>query len=164
ITLRRNINNKEKQSISICFSNLDNSLLSPIENWMTFQYSSSYGNISFSKKIFELLNIPEAKADSNNNIITMHQILRVIYGDQSNPSGYIFNIESFDSAFKRESIGNYLLGLYDNDLYNDKISLINEDKKITKLIAKISAIHSIIGKTSFSTNENIIENEKKNIS
>ncbi|MBF4365680.1 hypothetical protein, partial [Vibrio anguillarum] len=120
-----------------------------------------YDSISFSQKLFDILNIPEAKADANNNNVTIHQVLRLIYGDQSNASGNIFNIEPFDSAFKRESIGNYLLGLYDNDLYAYKIALIEEDKKLTKLVSEITAIHSVVGKTSFSREYSSIEDEKK---
>ncbi|MBF4442534.1 hypothetical protein, partial [Vibrio anguillarum] len=59
------------------------------------------------------------------------------------------------------SIGNYLLGLYDNDLYAYKIALIEEDKKLTKLVSEITAIHSVVGKTSFSREYSSIEDEKK---
>lgn len=162
ITIKRDINNKEKQPMCFCFMPISDALKTGIENWEKHSYSSQYGSISFSRKLFDILNIPEAKADANNNI-TMHQVLRLIYGDQSNASGNIFNIERFDSAFKRESIGNYLLGLYDNELYTYKIALIEEDKKLTKLVSEITAIHSVVGKTSFSREVSSIEDEKKNI-
>ncbi|MCL1038483.1 hypothetical protein L2750_15220 [Shewanella submarina] len=161
ITIRRDINGKEKQPMWFCFMSIDDALNSGIENWKKHSYSSQYGGISFSQKLFDIFHIPEAKADANNNNITMHQILRLIYGDQSNASGNIFNVELFDSAFKRESIGNYLLGLYDNDLYSHKIELIEEDKKLTKLISEISAIHSVVGKTSFSREYGTVEAEKR---
>lgn len=160
ITIKRDINNKEKQPMCFCFMPISDALKTGIENWEKHSYSSQYGSISFSRKLFDILNIPEAKADANNNI-TMHQVLRLIYGDQSNASGNIFNIEKFDSAFKRESIGNYLLGLYDNELYTYKIALIEEDKKLTKLVSEITAIHSVVGKTSFSRDVSSIEDEKK---
>lgn len=161
ITIKRDINGKEKQPMWFCFMPIADSLNAGIENWKKHSYSSQYGSISFSQKLFDILNIPEAKADANNNNVTMHQVLRLIYGDQSNASGNIFNIEPFDSAFKRESIGNYLLGLYDNDLYAYKISLIEEDKKLTKLVSEITAIHSVVGKTSFSREHSSIEDEKQ---
>lgn len=161
ITIRRDINGKEKQPMWFCFMPIDDALNTGIESWKKHSYSSQYGGISFSQKLFDILNIPEAKADANNNNVTMHQVLRLIYGDQSNASGNIFNIEPFDSAFKRESIGNYLLGLYDNDLYSYKIELIEEDKKLTKLVSEISAIHSVVGKTSFSREHGSVEEEKK---
>lgn len=161
ITIKRDINGKEKQPMWFCFMPIADSLNAGIENWKKHSYSSQYGSISFSQKLFDILNIPEAKADANNNNITIHQVLRLIYGDQSNASGNIFNIELFDSAFKRESIGNYLLGLYDNDLYAYKISLIEEDKKLTKLVSEITAIHSVVGKTSFSREHSSIEDEKQ---
>ncbi|EMK6684945.1 hypothetical protein V9K33_004631, partial [Vibrio parahaemolyticus] len=161
ITIKRDINGKEKQPMWFCFMPISDALNTGIENWKKHSYSSQYGSISFSQKLFDLLNIPEAKADANNNNVTIHQVLRLIYGDQSNASGNIFNIEPFDSAFKRESIGNYLLGLYDNDLYAYKIELIEEDKRLTKLVSEIAAIHSVVGKTSFSREYSSIEDEKQ---
>ena len=161
ITIKRDINGKEKQPMWFCFMSINDALNTGIENWKKHSYSSQHGGVSFSQKLFDILNIPEAKADANNNNVTMHQVLRLIYGDQSNASGNIFNIELFDSAFKRESIGNYLLGLYDNDLYSYKIELIEEDKKLTKLVFEISAIHSVVGKTSFSREHGSVEEEKK---
>lgn len=161
ITIKRDINGKEKQPMWFCFMPISDALNTGIENWKKHSYSSQYGSISFSQKLFDILNIPEAKADANNNNVTIHQVLRLIYGDQSNASGNIFNIEPFDSAFKRESIGNYLLGLYDNDLYAYKIALIEEEKKLTKLVSEITAIHSVVGKTSFSREHSSIEDEKQ---
>ncbi|WP_429105741.1 hypothetical protein [Aeromonas veronii] len=110
--------------------------------------------------MFEVLGIPEAKADANNNNVTLHQIYRLIYSDQSNTSSAIFNNEPFDSAFKRESVGKYLLGLYDNELYEAKINLVEEERKLQKIIAKLHAIQSVVGKTSFGEEIGTIEEQK----
>ncbi|TKB07681.1 AAA family ATPase [Desulforhopalus sp. IMCC35007] len=128
---------------------LDSALLATAEQWNNYPYSISTSRESFSQKLFSFMGIPEAKADANNNNITIHQILRLIYSDQSNPSSNIFNLESFDSAFKRESIGNYLLGLYDNELYDARIALIAENKILDKVVIELKAILSFIGKTPY---------------
>lgn len=149
VTLRRINRLADKQSMDICYKAMDEALNSPIEEWFNYPYAISTARESFSQKIFSLLGIPEAKADSNGNSVTLHQIFRLIYSNQSNPSGSLFNAESFDSAFKRESVGNYLLGLYDDELYDSKISLAVQEKILDKLIAKLQAVHSVVGKTSF---------------
>jgi hypothetical protein len=159
VTLKRLSNSLEKQSMDICYLPLDEAILAPVERWNNHPYAIS-NRSSFSQELFSMLELPEAKADSNNNNITIHQVLRLLYSDQSNIAGCVFNVEPFDSAFKRESIGKYLLGLYDNDLYNAKISLVVEEKKLDKLIAKLQAIHSVVGKTSFSEDFVTIESLK----
>jgi len=148
ITVRRKNVNTDKQSMDLCYKELSGALLTPLGEWSNHPYAIGIRS-SFSQRFFEMLNIPEAKADSNNNNVTMHQIYRLIYSDQSNPSSCLFNIEPFDSAFKRESVGNYLLGLYDNELYDSKIALLTEEKALQKIIAKLQAVHAVIGKTTF---------------
>ncbi|QDC06014.1 hypothetical protein FH041_14250 [Pseudomonas sp. SWI7] len=149
VTLRRINRLADKQSMDICYKGIDEALKSPVEEWFNYPYAISAARESFSQKIFSLLDIPEAKADSNGNSVTLHQVFRLIYSNQSNSSGSLFNAEPFDSAFKRESVGNYLLGLYDDELYNSKISLAVQEKNLDRLVAKLQAVYSVVGKTSF---------------
>lgn len=162
VTIRRKNNGSEKQSMDFCFSEMDTALASPLTSWFNYPYAIG-GKPSFSQKMFDVLGLPEAKADANNNNVTLHQIYRLIYADQSNTSSAIFNNEPFDSAFKRESVGKYLLGLYDNELYDAKIKLVEEEKRLQKIIAKLQAIQSVVGKTSFGEGVETIEEQKKNI-
>ncbi|SFX54818.1 hypothetical protein [Marinospirillum alkaliphilum] len=162
VTIRRKNNGSDKQSMDFCFSEMDAALASPHKNWFNYPYAIG-SKPSFSQQLFDMLGLPEAKADANNNNVTLHQIYRLIYSDQSNTSSAIFNNEPFDSAFKRESVGKYLLGLYDNELYDAKIKLAEEDKKLQKIIAKLQAIYSVLGKTSFAEDIGTIEEQKKNI-
>lgn len=161
LTIRRKNNGTDKQPMDFCFSDVDTALLSPLTSWFNYPYAIG-SKPSFSQKMFEILGIPEAKADANNNV-TLHQLYRLIYSDQSNASRAIFNSEPFDSAFKRESVGKYLLGLYDNELYEAKIKLIEEEKKLQKIIAKLQAIHSVVGKTSFGEGVGTLEEQKTSI-
>lgn len=162
LTIRRKNNSADKQPMDFCFADMDTALLSPVTNWFNYPYAIG-SKLSFSQKMFEILGIPEAKADANNNNVTLHQIYRLIYADQSSISSAIFNSEPFDSAFKRESVGKYILGLYDNELYEAKIKFIEEDKKLQKIIAKLQAIHSVVGKTSFGEGIGTLEEQKTSI-
>lgn len=162
VTIRRKNNGSTKQSMDFCFAEMNTAFVSPLTSWFNYPYAIG-SKPSFSQKMFDLLGLPEAKADANNNNVTLHQIYRLIYADQSNTSSAIFNNEPFDSAFKRESVGKYLLGLYDNELYEAKIKLVEEDKKLQKIIAKLQAIQSVVGKTSFGEGIETIEEQKENI-
>lgn len=162
VTIRRKNNGSDKQSMDFCFSDMDTAFVSPHTNWFNYPYAIG-SKPSFSQQMFDVLGLPEAKADANNNNVTLHQIYRLIYADQSNTSSAIFNNEPFDSAFKRESVGKYLLGLYDNELYDAKIKLIEEEKNLHKIVAKLQAIQSVVGKTSFGEDIGTIEEQKKNI-
>ncbi|CAO1669604.1 AAA family ATPase [Salinicola sp. NYA28a] len=162
VTIRRKNNGSDKQSMDFCFSEMNTALASPLTNWFNYPYAIG-SKPSFSQQMFDLLGLPEVKADANNNNVTLHQMYRLIYSDQSNTSSAIFNTEPFDSAFKRESVGKYLLGLYDNELYDAKIKLVEEEKNLQKIIAKLQAIQSVLGKTSFGENVGTIEEQKENI-
>jgi hypothetical protein len=50
--------------------------------------------------------------------------------------------------------------LYDNELYDAKIALQLEEKKLEKVLSKLTAINSVIGKTSFSQDIGTIVNTK----
>ncbi|MGC6732997.1 AAA family ATPase, partial [Escherichia coli] len=78
------------------------------------------------------------------NNLTLHQILRLVYNNQSDSATSIFNDEKFDSAIKREFVSNYLLGLYDDDLYNNKLEYIKKEKELTKTIAELKGLLLLI--------------------
>lgn len=129
--------------MSIFFGTYDESIKVGKLGWFSYPYAISANKESFSQRIFEILNIPEAKSDGINNL-TLHQILRLVYNSQSDPATSIFNDEGFDSAIKREFVSNYLLGLYDNDLYNNKLEFIKKDKELTKTIAELKGLLLLI--------------------
>jgi hypothetical protein len=149
LTLKRDNVGGSKQGLDLCYESLDVAIKSPPDYWYRFPYAIG-AKESFSQKLFSVLGLPEARIDASGNNITMHQVLRLIYSDQSNIARCLFNVESFDSAFKRESVGNYLLGIYDNELYDAKIDLAAAEKDLDSAVSKLKAIHSVLGKTSFS--------------
>jgi hypothetical protein len=144
VTLNRALQ-AQRASMQFFFGDLESGLKAGRGEWYSYPYNAG-AKESFSQKLFDLLEIPEVKLDASENL-TMHQLLRLIYGNQANPPSSIFNIEAFDSAFKREAIGKYLCGLYDNDLYNEKIELSTSEKALDKTITEIRAITNILGKT-----------------
>jgi hypothetical protein len=145
-TIRRNLEEDEKGNLSklaplyFFWDNL-NSALNPTEgqNWQRFGYQTTQKRKSFSNVIFENLNFPEVKGDSN---ITIHQILRLLYIDQESPTSSLFYYEYFDSQFTRETVAELLLGYYSERLYEIKKRLIDAEKELDELKGRIKATSS----------------------
>lgn len=90
------------------------------DRWKKYPYETTNKQRSFSNVLFEMMGLPEVKADSN---ITMHQILRLIYLDQESPISSLFFYEPFDKEIYRETVANLLLGLYDQQYSQAKHDL-----------------------------------------
>lgn len=123
----------------IYFGDMEASLAEDgLHNWQRYGYKMSSERRSFSNILFELLGLPEMKADSN---ITMHQILRLIYFDQESPTGSLFFFDTFDREITRETTSELLLGLYNENLSSAKLELIEvtrnlNEKKESERIAR----------------------------
>ncbi|AZB00154.1 hypothetical protein EG359_11195 [Chryseobacterium joostei] len=106
------------------------------KTWQKFGYRTTDNIRSFSNILFELLDLPNVKGDSN---ITFHQILRLLYIDQDSPTSSLFYYEHFDSQLTRETISDLLLGVYSEDLYENKKRLIIAEKEFESTKSEIKA-------------------------
>lgn len=111
------------------------------DSWQKFGYKTSAERRSFSNVLFELMGLPEFKADSN---ITMHQILRLIYLDQESPLSSIFLFETFDKELTREVVSNLLMGLYNEELSRAKLDKEALEKQMEELIHSKKAIEEFL--------------------
>ena len=100
------------------------------DNWKKYGFNTTPNSISFSNVLFNTLEIPIVKGDSN---ITMHQILRLIYIDQESPTSSLFLYEHFDTMLTRETVAELLLGIYNQELYDKKQRKEAIDKELTKV-------------------------------
>ena len=106
-----------------------------------FPYKTSSEHRSFSNILFDVMGMPEFKADSN---ITMHQILRLIYLDQESPLTSIFYFETFDKDLTRETVSNLLMGLYDEQLSTAKLEKEALEKEIDDVKRSIKVTEEIL--------------------
>lgn len=137
IELDENLKVKSRTSMYFFWGNYEESLTPPPDkNWQKFGYNSYTEIKSFSNVIFDNLDIPIVKGDSN---ITIHQLLRLMYIDQESPTSSLFLYEQFDSQITRETTAELLLGIYNDDLYQNKRKLIKLSKEIDELKAEIKA-------------------------
>lgn len=142
-TIKRDIIKDEKGNIStqtpLCFfwGNMDESFNPPIDkSWQKFGYNTTIDRKSFSNVIFDNLDLPIVKGDSN---ITFHQILRLLYIDQDSPTSSLFLYEHFDSQLTRETVSDLLLGVYNEKLYENKKRLITAEKEYENIKSEIKA-------------------------
>lgn len=100
------------------------------QSWKRFPYDTTTKTRSFSNVLFEMMGLPEVKAESN---ITMHQILRLIYLDQESPVNSLFLYEPFDKEITRETVANLLLGVYNQNYSKAKLDYRETLRKIEEL-------------------------------
>lgn len=98
--------------------------------WKRFPYETTSRTRSFSNVLFQMMGLPEMKAESN---ITMHQILRLIYLDQESPVNSLFLYEPFDKEITRETVANLLLGVYNQYYSQAKRNYLETLRKIEEL-------------------------------
>lgn len=122
LTLRRDVSRESRRPMSIFFGPLDAALSTAQDGWQRFGFSRSDHEKSFSQVLFEALTIPEIPGDQGANI-TMHQILRLMYVDQSTPFQRIFRSEDFDPRETREAVAELMCGIGDHSLYSKRILL-----------------------------------------
>lgn len=109
--------------------------------WKKFNFKTSLHSLSFSNILFDALDIPVVKGESN---ITMHQLLRLLYIDQESPTSSLFLYEHFDTNLTRETVADLLLGIYNQELYDKKIRKDEVDRELEDVTQEIKAIRRYI--------------------
>ncbi len=152
ITIKRHISQHGLQPMSIYWNNYEESKKDSV-NWQTYPYKQniSANTASFTNVIFNALSFPEVKSESDSNI-TMHQILRLLYIDQDTPTQSLFRFERFDLPLTRQAISEVLLGIYDDSLYNQRLSYKSAIKENEEKKKQFDGINRVLGQTGNATN------------
>ncbi len=158
ITLKRNISESMFEPLNVYWNNYEESKKDSI-NWQTYPYKQSTNLISYTNVLFNALNFPEVKSDSDSNI-TMHQILRLLYIDQDTPTQSLFRYERFDPPLTREAISEILLGIYDDTLYTQRLLLKKSIKESEEKKRELDNLNRIFGQTG---NVTIVDKVEKEI-
>lgn len=164
VEVNKNGNVNDKSPIYIYWGNLIESHNPPPDKiWSKFGFNTTDNTKSFSNVFFDNLSLPIVKGDSN---ITMHQVLRLLYVDQESPTNSLFYYEHFDSQLTRETVSDLLLGVYNEELYENKKRLISAEKELEALKSELKASERfftdpLTKNTGFIRNQ--IENKKNEI-
>jgi chromosome segregation ATPase len=159
ITFRREVeideNQKVKSKTPIYFfwGDLDQAMNPSTDmHWQKFSYNSYPEIKSFSNVIFDNLDIPIVKGESN---ITIHQLLRLMYVDQDSPTSSLFYYEQFDSQITRETTAELLLGIYNDELYQNKRRYLEVLKDIDDVKSEIKATKGFFSDPLLLSSDNI---------
>ena len=144
-TIKREVSEHTNSPIFIHWGTMDDLFNNPEKYlWNKFGYATTSEKKSFSNVFFENLGLPIVYGDNN---ITMHQILRLLYVDQDSPTNSLFLYEQFDSQLNRETVSDLLLGVYDEELYGNKINLRQKESDFDKIKGEITGVKKFIGNT-----------------
>lgn len=153
---KREISKESMRPLSIFWGRMEDALQSSPGQWETYPFKRSEKSLSFSQVILSALDMPLAQGEGA-SILTMHQILRVLYADQPSVHSPIFRNDSFDKALTRETIGDYLCGIFDDILYSSLIRLKQVDSELSTKITELKSIFTVLGRSGQSENIHFIE-------
>lgn len=156
ITLKRDVTDASMAPMSVFWGSLETALKASLSQWQTFPFRRSESKVSFSQVLFKALQLPELRGESGSNI-TMHQVLRLVYSDQETPGAELFRFERFDSAITRQAIGDYLLGIDDNELYDLQLRASALEKEDTALGSALKAVYTTLGRAGTNLSIEFIE-------
>jgi DNA repair exonuclease SbcCD ATPase subunit len=159
LLLRRQISNSARRSMDVAFRPFTDLDQISESEWMRYPFQRARERESFSQMLFRQIGFPEARGEAGSNI-TMHQLLRLIYADQSSQQQRIFRSEQFDSALIRETVGDLFLGAFDDELYNLTIEHDSKQKEYQLLDGQLKNLYTFLGKADASLSEMTVSAER----
>lgn len=159
---KREISAETQRPLDIFWGSIEEAEKATSLQWEQYPFRRTANKLSFTQVIFNALDIPNAQGDGASNL-TLHQILRVLYADQPSVHSPIFRIDNFDSALTKEMVGGYLCGVYDNDLYSSQLKLREIDSELSKKIASLKSIFSVLGRSGHSENIHYVDEKIKEL-
>jgi hypothetical protein len=139
LTIKREINQEGRAHLYLFWGNLEEATSSL--NWELYSMKRSSEKESFSQVILRALNIPDS---AENDHLTMHQILRILYLDQLSPANLLMRPERFDPPTMREAVSKTLMGAFNVQLLNDENKLKEMKRTIAQYNSEIQSIQYIL--------------------
>jgi hypothetical protein len=152
--LRRPIESAAQQGLQIFWGTLDDSK----DAWKVYPFRRSANKESFSQVLFRALGYPDIPGEAGANI-TMHQLLRMLYVDQTTPIDKMFRFETYDPLLTRQTVGDFLCGAFDPELYNEQLLLREDEKQLDRIVAEIKSFFRILADQSHMVNRTWIEEQ-----
>lgn len=146
VTLRRDVGEAQMKPLYIFWGPLVAARVAPFSDWEVYPFRRSPNKLSFTQSLLMALALPEAQGDGASNL-TMHQFLRVMYADQPSLHSPIFRRDSFDSALTRSTVGDYLLGVYDDQLYSAQLQRREIERSLSAAEAELKSIFAVLSKS-----------------
>ena len=146
VTLRRDVGEAQMKPVYIFWGTFAEACHSSVTEWEVFPFRRSANRLSFTQSLLLALGMPEAQGDGASNL-TMHQFLRVMYADQPSLHSPIFRIDSFDNALTRATVGDYLLGVFDDKLYSAQLGKRELERALSAAESELKSIFTVLAKS-----------------
>ncbi|MCG5050445.1 AAA family ATPase [Pectobacterium brasiliense] len=146
VCLKRDIAVEPMRPMYIFWGGMDDALAAGSHEWEQYPFKRSENKISFTQAIFNALDLPLAQGAGSSNL-TLHQVLRVLYADQPSVHSPIFRFDKFDNSLTRETVGGYICGIYNDELYNAQLNLREVDTELSKKVSELKSIFNILGRS-----------------
>ena len=144
LTLRRDVSEMSGRPMQVFFGAYDDAMAAGPAAWNLLPYKRPTSGLSFSQVLFRAIGIPEAVSVGDSNL-TMHQILRLLYGDQMTPIQRIFRQESFDTWEMRQAVGFFLCGVGGYELHNLQLELRTLNARHDEVSRELRALMVVAG-------------------
>jgi hypothetical protein len=162
VCLKREISQETQRPIAFYWGDLASALVAAPHLWELYPFRRSENKINFSQAIFTALEIPHALGDGGTNL-TLHQLMRVLYADQPSIHSPIFRSDHFDSALTRETVGNYLSGIFNDELYSCQLRLREVNSSLDKKISELKGIFNVLGRSGHTETSESIDSYIKEV-
>jgi DNA repair exonuclease SbcCD ATPase subunit len=139
LTLKREINNERRSHLYLFWGHIEEASTSL--TWELYSMKRGSEKESFSQVMLRALNIPDSGENDN---LTMHQILRVLYLDQLSPANLLMRPEQFDPQTMREAVSKTLMGAYNIQLLNDENKYKEMKRTLDQYKSEIESIQYIL--------------------
>lgn len=139
VTLRRSIEPRSSRPMQVFYGPASDAINHSADGWENYAFRRGSAD-SFSQIMFRLLGFPEVQYGDTNTKITMNQILRLLYSDQLSSVEKIFRSQPFDDAITRETVGNLLLGAFNDNYYESRLRLKAAEAEIKEVISRIALL------------------------
>ena len=127
------------------------------EKWLRYPNKRTDSKRSYSQVLFEILNLPEQKLDSN---VTIHDVLRLLFQDQKTNSENIYASQKFnESQIKLQTISDILFGIGDYESLEIKNELNKKERLYSEKDGEYNQIYKILGKSDIALHKSSIIND-----
>lgn len=146
VTLKRQVSPDRFRPMHIFWGPISEATASAFDGWELYPFKRSENKLGFTQSLLLALGMPEAQGDGMSNL-TMHQFLRVIYADQPSLHNPIFRHDTWDSQLTRDTVGNYISGIYDDRLYSAQLRKRDLEKDLAAAAAELKSIFTVLSKS-----------------
>lgn len=144
LTLRREVSEERRRPLDVYWAGYEVSREHAVEGWERFPFAAAGEKESFSQLLFKLLGLPDALRADLQARVTMHQLLRLLYVDQRTPYDRIFLGDDWNPALTRSAIGDLVLGVYDDLLYEVRLDIRKLEEELSEIKTELRGIGEVL--------------------